>query len=70
MEGGVERSVEDAEGLARGLANPARDPIAVHGAPGQRLEDKHVEGAEEDFEFPFVVGHGAIIPSTVDTIKG
>src|SRR5689334_12234039 len=62
---GVERTVEHAEGLAGALADPARDAVAVARAPRQRLEDQHVERAEQDVEVVLARGaHGeASIPS-------
>src|SRR5688500_9906890 len=51
----VERRVEgrvlDAELTVGGLPQPAEDVVPVHGAPGEGLEDEHVEGALEDVDF-------------------
>ena len=66
---GVERAVEDAERVARRLADPPRDAVAVPRPPAERLQHQHVERAEQDVELA-IVGHGASIPSAVDGIKG
>src|SRR5688572_5671925 len=47
----VQRRVLDAELTIGGLSQPAEDVVPMHGAPGEGLEDEHVEGALEDVDF-------------------
>lgn len=43
----VERGVFDGEDVVGALADPSGDGVAVHGVPGEGLEDQDVEGALE-----------------------
>src|SRR5256885_2346535 len=48
VEGGVERSLLDAQHVVGGGFDPAGDAVAVHRAPGQRLEDEELDGSLEE----------------------
>jgi hypothetical protein len=57
LERRVERALVDLEDVAGDLAEPERDPPAVHGLEGERLEDEHLERSLEEFGADGV-GHG------------
>jgi hypothetical protein len=50
MQGVVERTVVDIERATGVVLEPARDLEPVHGSPGERFEDEHVERAFDEGE--------------------
>src|SRR5689334_24152436 len=40
----------DLDAAGRGIAHEACDPVAIHRAPGERLEDEHVERALDEID--------------------
>ena len=52
---GIKGAFLDREDVLGCLPDPAADPVAVHGAPAQRLEDEDIEGADVEI----ASGHGA-----------